>query len=62
MLGENPHLSMPSCGLRGGYLHLMSSDTWSYKSFGGLVKAAAAAQPLSDDEWALLEKILGETE
>ncbi len=46
----------------GVYLHLMSSDTWSYKSFGGLVKAAAAAQPLSDDEWALLEKILGETE
>jgi hypothetical protein len=45
----------------GAVMHLIRSDTWSYKSFGGLVKSAAAAQSLPDEELAVLEKILGTT-
>jgi hypothetical protein len=41
------------------YLRLMSADTWSYRSFGGLVKSRAATRPLSDKEFAILQKILG---
>ena len=43
------------------YLRLISSDKWSYQSFGGLVKSAAAARPLSDKELVMLQKILGKT-
>ncbi len=42
-------------------MHLTRSDTWSYKSFAGLFKSAAATQPLSNDELAVIEKILGTT-
>ncbi len=43
------------------YLRFMSSGKWSFKSFGGLVKASAATRPLSDKEFAALQRILGTT-
>jgi hypothetical protein len=43
------------------YLCLISSDKWSYRSFGGLVKSRAAARPVSDRELVMLQKILGPT-
>jgi hypothetical protein len=43
------------------YLCLISSDKWSYRSFGGLVKSRAASRPVSDRELAVLRKILGTT-
>jgi hypothetical protein len=33
------------------YLRFVSSGKWSFKSFGGLVKSAAATRPLSDKNW-----------
>ena len=46
----------------GGYhLRFISADKWSYRSFRGLVKYKAAAQPLSDEELLILKKILGVT-
>ncbi len=44
----------------GFYMRLISAHTWSYKSFGGLVKSAAAVQPLTDNDLALLKEIIGE--
>jgi hypothetical protein len=46
---------------RGVVMRLTRSDTWTYKSFGGLFKSAAATQLLSDKELAVLKKILGTT-
>jgi hypothetical protein len=43
------------------YLCLISSDKWSYRSFGGLLKSRAAARPVSDRELVVLQKILGTT-
>jgi hypothetical protein len=43
------------------YLCLISSDKWSYRSFGGLVKSRVAARPVSDRELVVLQKILGTT-
>lgn len=43
------------------YLRFMSSGKWSFKSFGGLVKSSAATRPLSDKEFAVLQRILGTT-
>ena len=40
------------------YLRFVSSGKWSFKSFGGLVKSAGATRPLSDKEFAALQKIL----
>jgi hypothetical protein len=40
------------------YLRFVSSGQWSFKSFGGLVKSAGATRPLSDKEFAALQKIL----
>jgi hypothetical protein len=41
------------------YLRLVSSDKWSYRSFGGLVKSWAATRPLSDREYEALQRLLG---
>jgi hypothetical protein len=59
--GESASMDVIAQAGSGVVLRLIRSDTWSYKSFWGLVKSAAAAQPLSDDELAVLKKILGAT-
>jgi hypothetical protein len=41
------------------YLRLVSSDKWSYRSFGGLIKSWAATRPLSDREFEALQRLLG---
>ncbi len=41
------------------YLRFVSSDKWSFRSFGGLVKSWAATRPLSDREFGVLKKTLG---
>jgi hypothetical protein len=41
------------------YLRLVSSDKWSYRSFGGLVKSRAATRPFSDREFEALQRLLG---
>ncbi len=43
------------------YLRFVSSGKWSFKSFGGLLKSSGATRPLSDKEFAALQKILGTT-
>ncbi len=48
-------------GLADGQYHLrfVSSDKWSYRSFGGVVKYRAATRTFSDKEFVVLQKILG---
>jgi hypothetical protein len=58
--GKSASVDVVAKARGGAVLRLTSSDTWSYKSFGGLLKSAAAAQSLSDEDLAVLEKVLGQ--
>lgn len=40
------------------YLRLVGPDRWAYKTFGGLLKSAAAARALSEKDLNMLQKLL----
>jgi hypothetical protein len=49
-------------GVRGGHLlRLTGPGTWAYRSFLGLYKTWAANRRLSDQEFAVLRDLVGET-
>jgi hypothetical protein len=44
----------------GHYLRLTGPGKWAYQSFGGIFKSWAATRELSDQEFAVLQKILSQ--
>jgi hypothetical protein len=58
--GKSATIEVVAKAQGGVLLRLTSSEKWSYGSFWGLIKSAAAAQSLSDEEWAVLKRVLGQ--
>lgn len=58
--GKSATIEVVAKAQGGVLLRLTSSDKWCYESFWGLIKYAAAAQPLSAEELAVLKKVLGQ--